>query len=414
MGGDPLRNYRAGERLKGIDHRLLNTIVELAAARVGAEFGRDASRLAGFSTAMPLAENATGGNLDQYSVCAYEKPAFTQSAATDQFKHKPSIKLKTPASGATPDLMDMNRVAITLRICGAGDLVPVAMAGIVRCQVDIVDATHRYAVFIDGDHAKLRSHWCRGVPILNMEGSSGVNWCEVLLPPAVEEIGMGIVHATHTDGPRTSAKYSAGDVTPYRYQASSDTWVAAAVEEPFINLGRFQMESGQAARLRYMNGAQFAEPIYDRVPFATWSQSGSWDCTTPVTPATTLVNGDYDVIHGGGSPVFKYGGYYRFRLTLYTNTVVHPSGTVGVPGYMSYTLPNNFGNPFGGATVSCPAVTAGISGPYTWEWVGNIFEGYAPNTVTIAGGGFGGAAVTGNYVAECRIEPVGELVRMVT
>jgi hypothetical protein len=124
-----------------------------------------------------LIQNDTGGDLLRGNIVGLGDSLIDPATDLEDF-HTSYL-----FSGEAPAYEHWRRLAVLLEDIDDGDMGPVVVNGLARCQIDVVDATHNRAIVTNGDSTKLTSGASGPLELLYKESGTGTKWGIVNLAP---------------------------------------------------------------------------------------------------------------------------------------------------------------------------------------------------------------------------------------
>lgn len=171
---DPLRNYKAGEVLS------VRTVNELTRrAKRSAQFSGQPMSGGATGTTVVYMRNAGGSGDDcpRYGVLGIDGVAIDHANNADQFLNQ--IVLDGVIPDGDPDTGHVGKFAIALEPIAAGDVGRVVVSGVVQVQINVIDASDKFADIADGDNTQLESTTSGAARILWKESGTGTKWAVV-------------------------------------------------------------------------------------------------------------------------------------------------------------------------------------------------------------------------------------------
>ena len=174
--GSHLTHVRGGDPLR-IKAPTMNAMLDAARAERARRHAEESNLIReAAQTGICYVKNSSGGNLDRFNILGIDDFIIAPADNANEFKRRPMFVGDTPA-----DADHVDNIVILLEPIANGKIGRAAAAGVVHCQINMTDATHKYAVITDGDATKLTSNADQGFRILRAASGTGTKWAIVRL-----------------------------------------------------------------------------------------------------------------------------------------------------------------------------------------------------------------------------------------
>lgn len=169
MAGNDLRKLSAGEKLKTIPREAYNAMVDAATAEKKRRRGVTGSGgEQSLHSGICYVQNATGDDLDRFSVVGIGDPVVDPSDDEDIFAGSIRLTGDTPAD---PD--HVGKFAILLRPAPDGDTALALVSGITHVKLNVSDEDDEFAEIDDGETDELKTGATGSAQILWKESGTG-------------------------------------------------------------------------------------------------------------------------------------------------------------------------------------------------------------------------------------------------
>jgi len=206
-----LTHVKGGDRLE-IRAPVWNKMLDAARGHQARQHSTGSTPGPDFRGVPVLIKNNSGYDRSQYDILGISGVVF--AATDDGFKQRIVLTGVTPATGSHE-----GKFAVLAEPINDGEIGPAILDGTTICQVNITDATHKYADIANGDAAKLVSAKSGPVQIIWIESGTGTKWAVVRI---------GIPAATSTAPAGATIAY-AGDTVPTGYLLCDGTAVSRTI-----------------------------------------------------------------------------------------------------------------------------------------------------------------------------------------
>lgn len=168
------------------------------------------------------AYNDSGSDFQQFEIVGLQDILFSPTDNEPEFRDNFAFKIVAPTSSHAA------KFGVTLEPISYSSMGAIQLTGITVCKVNIVNASHGFAIVTPNDQTQLTSVPQGGIPILYKESSTGKKWAVV----ALGRVPLGRKKAKTTSiitvgGSGTVNVYEAGAITsPLRTETAYLNWMA--------------------------------------------------------------------------------------------------------------------------------------------------------------------------------------------
>lgn len=204
---DPFRRMAPGVKIKGIPAPAYNRFLD------GTRPERNIAlpSLVDPNSVQILVRNTTGSALQRFGIVAIEDTIAVYATDANRFKELDGMDGDTPSASAV--------IAVVQQPLSVNDVGIARLIGLTRCQVNITDESHGYAVPTTST-TELTSATAGPVRILKKASTgTGTKWCAVLLLNLTDTTGGGVTI--------TSKSHNFGTVSGSETETNWFTSVAA-------------------------------------------------------------------------------------------------------------------------------------------------------------------------------------------
>lgn len=198
MAIDPFAKVKPGDNLPAFPAQFYNDMQDMLRWWKGNPFGggggASSDEALEASRTILSVKNSTGIDVPWHGILRVETPIFTYASNNNGYKNRCTMV------GLKPDATYDQRFVITRQPIGNGRVGLAHLAGVVQCQIDVVDASDKFADVINNDVTKLRSSAWGCCPILEKESGTGTKWGKVLLGSFTRQTVLGKATEFKTHG----------------------------------------------------------------------------------------------------------------------------------------------------------------------------------------------------------------------